>query len=41
MLLRPAFVEAEGKEGNQGGNDEKIVHEGAKVGIFREVSGEW
>lgn len=39
-LFGPAFVEAEGEEGNQGRDDEKILHEGAKVGIFREVNGE-
>jgi len=36
-LFGPAFVEAESKEGNQGGDEEKILHEKAKVGIFREV----
>ena len=35
MSFRPAFVEAESEESNQGGDDEKILHERAKVGIFR------
>jgi hypothetical protein len=37
MLFGPAFVEAEGEEGDQGGDEEKILHEKAKVGIFRKV----
>lgn len=37
MLFGPSFVETESEEGNQGGDEEKILHERTKVGIFREV----
>ncbi len=30
MLFGPAFVEAEGEEGNQGRDKEKILHEGQR-----------
>ncbi len=30
VLFGPAFVETEGEEGNQGRDDEKILHEGQR-----------
>ena len=30
MLFGLAFVEAKGKEGDEGGDDEKILHEGQR-----------